>query len=1030
VNNSTINNILRSVTIFYSNGDFVIIETVILGVIGNVTTQLFGKGYEKFSQAVQKDRAFIQIVDPVLKVLKLDEKTEVHKIEEFLRSTEVENVIGQIYSSEIIGKYKEKNIAIIKQEFKNLFRLHINIKEKRADEISDVLFEALFTICIKLYDENIKKGSLYAHDRLEQIRYQFIVNSLENLQENLKFLRTKDSPTIQQYLHFEKKYRQEIVTRYECIRPPHFETAEKIPLDQLYVKPNFSSSLDYVGGKGDTISTDDFISNIYLFVVLGDPGAGKTTFAQKICYDFGRGFGKSKYFGRDLTPILVVLRDYGIKLDSDGLSIIQYIEHISNSWYQESPPPGAFEYLLMNGRALVIFDGLDELLDTSKRQLISDNIESFSHHYPSVPILITSRKVGYEQAPLTKDRFCVFYIADFDDEQVEEYAIKWFTKHLEISSEEKFKIITSFLSDSLNVKDLRSNPLILSLMCDLYRGEGYIPKNRPDVYEKCSELLLKKWDKVRGVYDSIVLDTRLKPTLGHIAFEIYSNDKLLGGVTEKKLKEIAVDFLYPKYYESKEDAVSQAERFIEFSRGRAWVFSEIGSLSKGESLYQFTHRTFLEYFTAYHLVRNSRTPEDLFNFLLPKIIKREWDVVAQLAFQMKNSNTEDAGNDILTLILKETKCEDIKVKFNLISFSVRSLEFIVPSPSVIKEIVTNCFDLCIDIVNKSKNEIIFIEENITLDEIINPLLVADRENIKSIRKSIITNISDKINNSDDVKASIALKIFSSLPAFEFFFKYKGKEHLSSKINLLKLQSEIIEENREQIIDLCKKNRYNAIDGIITENLTKEDAVSFHGPGILFSVNALHGTYPILVSSIIDYTLKSFSERIKTNEENTTLILNEINLLIKLIFTYPLPWDYSTSSVSYNLISPFYDEFISVLQGNDLDTQQLFSLFTITAPLIEHDLILEKSDYLHRKIFNSIKSIDSVTLDPILFIFRARLIGYYPTDVDDLMTARGFNEKQKTIIIKWITQELKFLKLDEGLKIDKVDLTHYEVTPYY
>ena len=41
---------------------------------------------------------------------------------------------------------------------------------------------------------------------------------------------------------------------------------------------------------------------------------------------------------------------------------------------------------------MVIFDGLDELLDTHYRQEIKGDIESFCNLYPTVPVLITSRE--------------------------------------------------------------------------------------------------------------------------------------------------------------------------------------------------------------------------------------------------------------------------------------------------------------------------------------------------------------------------------------------------------------------------------------------------------------------------------------------------------------------------------------------------------------------------------------------------------------------------------------------------------------
>jgi predicted NACHT family NTPase len=116
---------------------------------------------------------------------------------------------------------------------------------------------------------------------------------------------------------------------------------------------------------------------------------------------------------------------------------LRQIEKMAGSVYQVEPPVGAIEYLLLNGRLLVIFDGLDELLDTSYRQQISANIESFSRSYPATPIPVTSREVGYDQVPLDPDFFEAFRLAPFDEPQVADYVEKWFRRDTGLSDGER-----------------------------------------------------------------------------------------------------------------------------------------------------------------------------------------------------------------------------------------------------------------------------------------------------------------------------------------------------------------------------------------------------------------------------------------------------------------------------------------------------------------------------------------------------------------------------------------------------------------
>jgi predicted NACHT family NTPase len=169
---------------------------------------------------------------------------------------------------------------------------------------------------------------------------------------------------------------------------------------------------------------------------------------------------------------------------------------------------------------------------------------------------------------------------------------------------------------------------MLALMCNIYRGENYIPRNRPDVYEKCAMMLFERWDKSRGIHVPLPFEAHIRPAMMYLANWVYTAETLQGGVTENSLINKATDYLCPKRFEDRDEAESAARKFIEFCRGRAWVFTDTGTTKEGERLYQFTHRTFLEYFTAAHLVRTHATPQSLIDVLLPKIAKREMDVVS------------------------------------------------------------------------------------------------------------------------------------------------------------------------------------------------------------------------------------------------------------------------------------------------------------------------------------------------------------------------------------------------------------------
>jgi hypothetical protein len=219
---------------------------------------------------------------------------------------------------------------------------------------------------------------------------------------------------------------------------------------------------------------------------------------------------------------------------------------------------------------------------------------------------------------------------------------------------------------------------MLALMCNLYRGAGFIPRNRPEVYKKCSEMLFERWDPSRGIWVHLPV-SEPKVLLGHLAHWVYSDESLQSGVTEDQLIRQSAKYLYPRRFEIEEEAEQASGQFIEFCRGRAWVFTDAGTTADGVYLYKFTHKTFLEYFAALHLVRNNNTADALWSSLQGKIAARAWDVVAQLAFQILHEQVEGASDQLLSFLLDGAQ-RTSKLQWPFLSFGARCLAFMYPSP--------------------------------------------------------------------------------------------------------------------------------------------------------------------------------------------------------------------------------------------------------------------------------------------------------------------------------------------------------------
>lgn len=441
---------------------------------------------------------------------------------------------------------------------------------------------------------------------------------------------------------FLELYQRQAHRRHGFLTPPDFDRRRRLPVSEIYV-PTEIKVEDYARPAESTPQTAPDPMNVWDLadlldrtVLLGDPGGGKTT-AANVLMDYFAGDAARR------VPFMITLREYAAKTPIEW-SVAEHIEQNLRTLYQSAAPEGLVERLLLTGRAVVAFDGLDELLDTSRRRDVSERVEQFCSAYPLTPVLVTSRVVGYEQARLDDMQFTCYRLGGFGDNEVAEYAGKWFKSQEGTSAAEAEATAEAFTTESAGAADLRANPLLLSLMCILYRGAGSLPSDRAGIYAKCAELLLRKWDGQRGLYRKLGADHLVEPTLRYLAWWLFTCEDGQTAVTERELRAKTAEFLYGRGYETEDEAQAAAREFIEFCRDRMWVFSDIGTTADGEKLYGFTHRTFLEYFTAWHLAVTADSAEDLARTLASCITFPAWAVVSELAVKIK-SDMSDRGSD-------------------------------------------------------------------------------------------------------------------------------------------------------------------------------------------------------------------------------------------------------------------------------------------------------------------------------------------------------------------------------------------------
>lgn len=586
----------------------------------------------------------------------------------YLESTQYQLIIRRIIQScysKDHGKLSSEHMFEIEQSI----RIEVQTTPEQAAILADIIVEHLTpTIVVHLAEsrsgdklpKEVLASALPAIDQVDDVsgRHVSVLRLLVSLAPVLEFA---DAVSRQ-------------VAAVHSRMPQHGAgmARHKHDFDTLYVAPVVSY---------DSAAYEPRLDYASRLVILGDPGAGKSTLVTHTALSIARNSVRDQ---DGTTVFFLTLREIAHDIVEKKKTIVECIESSCASPYNVVAPKGAVDYLLITGRASVVFDGLDELTEISKRQRVVDAVTAFANLYPASPIFATSRAVGYENAPLNAASFRHGRILSFDDDQVFEYANKWFqAESTDTSRIEKLR--STFMTSSGSVRDLRSNPLMLSLICFLYASEGWIPKNRPELYDKCTRLLYDTWDRDRSIEGFQPFGSATKASVGTLARWMLANPSTQNGVPRDRIIEVLADYLHPRVHETREAAEDSASEVVEYWTGRAWILTSVGATNSQE-LYAFTHRTFLEYFAASNIMSLSRTPYSLLGTLSAYINDGAHEVVCDICLQMARDQ-EDFVDEFLELLLDHID-EGLLTVGNTLRFVVKCLLHSTPRPNTRRRVVT------------------------------------------------------------------------------------------------------------------------------------------------------------------------------------------------------------------------------------------------------------------------------------------------------------------------------------------------------
>jgi hypothetical protein len=789
---------------------------------------------DKMRQAVALKAATIDELS-TLKVAKA--------IAEFLRSNTALQIVQQLYSVKLAG-VEPTYLPSIRQSYHTYFGL---LTQDAVDEhLRERIFRVISDCCDTALTLSVPKADSSTNAPIALARQRLMLEHLRAIEHNLSFLAYQTRSSLADLQEWQQTYLKQLAVHFEAITPPAIQGARRVPIDELYVAPRFQAlATRELKASSPPVTLERFEAVVGRTVVLGSPGAGKSTLTRKLCYDIASRKSTSLLAQKALVPLLVVLRDYAKRKREERCSIYKFVEDEINTNLLIEVPNGALDFLIDSGAALFIFDGLDELIDPMDREKVTADVEAFCNLHPTVPVLVTSRRVGYEEAPLNRRKFEVYHLGEFDERQVREYAHKWFSSDPDFNARQKKDLPTAFIRDSDLVRDLRSNPLLLSLMCTIYKAEHYIPRNRPEVYDKCARMLFEQWDKSRGILSVPLTEVDLDFALSFIANWIYTSEDLPAGVTKNQLVAKTSEFLRT-WIEDEFRAYRTAESFIDFCTGRAWVLTDVGSTGS-ERLYQFTHRTFLEYYTASYLVRSEKTP-DMLARSLARLVSEDaskWLVISQLAHQIKSRHLLGAADEMVGVLLEIAKKSTGIERLVLLQFVAECLEYIRLTPKSVRAVVTSCLSGVIEsgakVLASDRRARLSEEVRRVNGQIVQAITNSSSDNWAVACEQMALLISSGLRETDSARSAIVIDLMGSVAPGPY-----PNQKSCTRLD------EVLSQSDTEIDRISRASRYAAVMALREGFISPSEAVAWHGRRAIFEPRA---------SVIQSWTSMSYAEEI-------------------------------------------------------------------------------------------------------------------------------------------------------------------------
>ncbi|MGN9761407.1 NACHT domain-containing protein [Streptomyces sp. SD31] len=579
----------------------------------------------KFSRSVK--RQFEQIADAVFDRLEPFLEHEFRSLEESGRQAVIDAVCDTFAAADLSD---EALLAADAQSAELIRRINRAVRRPVGlSEAEGSLYERLFTECVEYYVRIVRSLPVFEERAAAEllVRTSTLGGEVARILEKLPDRSLFAPDGTDQDTAFRRRYLElvsESLDEVELFRRASDRAAAQVRLSVAYVSlratgddsawrrtarslPRLRADMsdwEEAGGEGSGMRVEAALRGSSRVLLRGEAGSGKTTLLRWLAVTAARGaFTGELTDWNGLTPVFVKLREYsGRTLPAPEAMLDGVAAPLTGIM-----PRGWVERQLDSGRALLLIDGVDELLDRERRA-VREWLRRLLSTYPDVRVVVTSRPAAAGADWLRREDFAALHLDRMTPPDLAAFVRQWHQAVRELGDElpcavdelpqYEQSLLTS-LKDRAHLQSLAGTPLLAAMLCAMHLNRGrQLPRDRMELYRSALHTLVHDRDADRNVPSAVDSALSLGDKLillRDLAWRLSDNNR-----SEIALEQAAVHV----------GARLRAMRHLEPMDGEA-VLRQLrdrsGLLrSPAQGRLDFVHRTFQEYLAAEEAAEEDR----------------------------------------------------------------------------------------------------------------------------------------------------------------------------------------------------------------------------------------------------------------------------------------------------------------------------------------------------------------------------------------------------------------------------------------